>query len=153
MRPLFLLMADPTRLELATSAVTGQRSNQLSYESSLLNYNVLVGKMQYYKTIPPSIHYYTYAKMSSLHTWNLEGAWVSNLRCVDLVLHGRLWAKRSRLGSHGGSSWLNRSNRFSESGWSLWSRSSRIHINRRSRRCTRAACAFLLWRPFRKPWN
>ena len=27
-------MADPTRLELATSAVTGQRSNQLSYESS-----------------------------------------------------------------------------------------------------------------------
>lgn len=26
-------MADPTRLELATSAVTGQRSNQLSYES------------------------------------------------------------------------------------------------------------------------
>ena len=29
-------MADPTRLELATSAVTGQRSNQLSYESTLL---------------------------------------------------------------------------------------------------------------------
>ena len=28
-------MADPTRLELATSAVTGQRSNQLSYESTL----------------------------------------------------------------------------------------------------------------------
>ena len=27
-------MADPTRLELATSAVTGQRSNQLSYEST-----------------------------------------------------------------------------------------------------------------------
>ena len=26
-------MADPTRLELATSAVTGRRSNQLSYES------------------------------------------------------------------------------------------------------------------------
>ena len=29
-------MAEPTRLELATSAVTGQRSNQLSYESNLL---------------------------------------------------------------------------------------------------------------------
>lgn len=29
------LMADPTRLELATSAVTGQRSNQLSYESNI----------------------------------------------------------------------------------------------------------------------
>ena len=29
-------MADPTRLELATSAVTGQRSNQLSYESTWL---------------------------------------------------------------------------------------------------------------------
>ena len=29
-------MADPTRLELATSAVTGQRSNQLSYESTYL---------------------------------------------------------------------------------------------------------------------
>ena len=28
-------MADPTRLELATSAVTGQRSNQLSYESTI----------------------------------------------------------------------------------------------------------------------
>ena len=28
-------LADPTRLELATSAVTGQRSNQLSYESNL----------------------------------------------------------------------------------------------------------------------
>ena len=27
-------MADSTRLELATSAVTGQRSNQLSYEST-----------------------------------------------------------------------------------------------------------------------
>ena len=27
-------MADPTRLELATSAVTGRRSNQLSYESN-----------------------------------------------------------------------------------------------------------------------
>ncbi len=27
-------VADPTRLELATSAVTGQRSNQLSYEST-----------------------------------------------------------------------------------------------------------------------
>ena len=27
-------LADPTRLELATSAVTGQRSNQLSYEST-----------------------------------------------------------------------------------------------------------------------
>ena len=26
-------MAEPTRLELATSAVTGQRSNQLSYDS------------------------------------------------------------------------------------------------------------------------
>ena len=33
-------MADPTRLELATSAVTGQRSNQLSYESNLLNYTL-----------------------------------------------------------------------------------------------------------------
>ena len=31
-------MADPTRLELATSAVTGQRSNQLSYESTLEEY-------------------------------------------------------------------------------------------------------------------
>ena len=28
-------VADPTRLELATSAVTGQRSNQLSYESNI----------------------------------------------------------------------------------------------------------------------
>ena len=28
------VLADPTRLELATSAVTGQRSNQLSYEST-----------------------------------------------------------------------------------------------------------------------
>ena len=31
-------MADPTRLELATSAVTGQRSNQLSYESTTSYY-------------------------------------------------------------------------------------------------------------------
>ena len=31
-------MADSTRLELATSAVTGQRSNQLSYESIALYY-------------------------------------------------------------------------------------------------------------------
>lgn len=29
-------MAEPTRLELATSAVTGQRSNQLSYDSTLV---------------------------------------------------------------------------------------------------------------------
>ena len=28
-------VADPTRLELATSAVTGRRSNQLSYESTI----------------------------------------------------------------------------------------------------------------------
>ena len=28
------LVAEPTRLELATSAVTGQRSNQLSYDST-----------------------------------------------------------------------------------------------------------------------
>lgn len=34
-------MADPTRLELATSAVTGQRSNQLSYESTTSHYNVI----------------------------------------------------------------------------------------------------------------
>ena len=32
-------MADTTRLELATSAVTGQRSNQLSYASIL---NVII---------------------------------------------------------------------------------------------------------------
>ena len=31
-------VAEPTRLELATSAVTGQRSNQLSYDSVLLLY-------------------------------------------------------------------------------------------------------------------
>ena len=31
-----IILADPTRLELATSAVTGQRSNQLSYESTTL---------------------------------------------------------------------------------------------------------------------
>ena len=40
-RPLafyFYSMADPTRLELATSAVTGQRSNQLSYESTQCDY-------------------------------------------------------------------------------------------------------------------
>ena len=30
---LFILMADTTRLELATSAVTGRRSNQLSYRA------------------------------------------------------------------------------------------------------------------------
>ena len=43
----FILMADPTRLELATSAVTGQRSNQLSYESNLPYYNSILSKMQY----------------------------------------------------------------------------------------------------------
>ena len=37
-------MADPTRLELATSAVTGQRSNQLSYESTGDNYTLLSKK-------------------------------------------------------------------------------------------------------------
>gem|GEM_PF-1438435 len=36
-----VLMAEPTRLELATSAVTGQRSNQLSYDSVWLYYNAL----------------------------------------------------------------------------------------------------------------
>ena len=30
----FYRLAEPTRLELATSAVTGQRSNQLSYDSN-----------------------------------------------------------------------------------------------------------------------
>ena len=48
-------MADPTRLELATSAVTGQRSNQLSYES---NMNIL------YTTFPKNTshqkHYVCY---------------------------------------------------------------------------------------------
>ena len=34
------ILADPTRLELATSAVTGQRSNQLSYESTEQDYIV-----------------------------------------------------------------------------------------------------------------
>ena len=33
-RSIFIIMAEPTRLELATSAVTGQRSNQLSYDST-----------------------------------------------------------------------------------------------------------------------
>ena len=34
-------MAEPTRLELATSAVTGQRSNQLSYDSVTSLYTIL----------------------------------------------------------------------------------------------------------------
>ena len=41
-----IILADPTRLELATSAVTGQRSNQLSYESNFFYYNVLSQKTQ-----------------------------------------------------------------------------------------------------------
>ena len=39
-------MADPTRLELATSAVTGQRSNQLSYESTSVIISYLIGFYQ-----------------------------------------------------------------------------------------------------------
>lgn len=39
-------MADPTRLELATSAVTGQRSNQLSYESTKDDYTVFCRKIK-----------------------------------------------------------------------------------------------------------
>lgn len=42
----FLKVADPTRLELATSAVTGQRSNQLSYESTCIYYSALFPIMQ-----------------------------------------------------------------------------------------------------------
>ena len=34
-------VAEPTRLELATSAVTGQRSNQLSYDSVTSLYTIL----------------------------------------------------------------------------------------------------------------
>lgn len=32
-------MAEPTRLEPATFAVTGRRSNQLSYDSTAFHYN------------------------------------------------------------------------------------------------------------------
>ncbi len=32
-------MAEPTRLEPATFAVTGRRSNQLSYDSTVFHYN------------------------------------------------------------------------------------------------------------------
>ena len=46
-RTSFYTVADPTRLELATSAVTGQRSNQLSYESTaeiIIHYPVRFSK-------------------------------------------------------------------------------------------------------------
>ncbi len=39
-------MAEPTRLEPATFAVTGRRSNQLSYDSIALYYTVSMYKMQ-----------------------------------------------------------------------------------------------------------
>ena len=65
-------MADPTRLELATSAVTGQRSNQLSYESTPCYYNSL------------------FVENQDLHARYFEGAGVGNLWGVDLVLHGWL---------------------------------------------------------------
>ena len=42
----FVNLADPTRLELATSAVTGQRSNQLSYESTKVYYTLLFEKIK-----------------------------------------------------------------------------------------------------------
>ena len=42
-------MAEPTRLELATSAVTGQRSNQLSYDSvvRIIAYLAIIVKVWY----------------------------------------------------------------------------------------------------------
>ena len=36
-KPLFLLMAGATRIELATSGVTGRRSNQLNYAPNLID--------------------------------------------------------------------------------------------------------------------
>ena len=70
-------MADPTRLELATSAVTGQRSNQLSYESTIGIIAYFVGKSKY-------------LVLRRVRAGDLEGAGVSSLRLVDLILHGRL---------------------------------------------------------------
>ncbi len=39
----FNLVAGPTRLELATSGVTGQRSNQLNYDPAFFSFHWLVG--------------------------------------------------------------------------------------------------------------
>ena len=39
-----LLMAGPTRLERATSSVTGRRSNQLSYEPALIKVYMMLRK-------------------------------------------------------------------------------------------------------------
>ncbi len=46
-----MMLADPTRLELATSAVTGRRSNQLSYESTNLYYSANSPNMQEYSCV------------------------------------------------------------------------------------------------------
>ncbi len=51
---IFSLMAGTTRLELATSCVTGKRSNQLSYAPaflSLVKYNMLKNFLQYLNLI------------------------------------------------------------------------------------------------------
>ena len=47
------ILADPTRLELATSAVTGQRSNQLSYESTTPYYtDKLLFTQEFFSFLP-----------------------------------------------------------------------------------------------------
>ena len=65
-------MAEPTRLELATSAVTGQRSNQLSYDSTTIYYILL------------------FLENQELHPRDFKGTRVGDLRSVDLILHGWL---------------------------------------------------------------
>ncbi len=47
-------MAELTGLEPATSAVTGQRSNQLSYSSSMMKKRTTVDALRFFDYVPQS---------------------------------------------------------------------------------------------------
>ena len=51
------LLADRTGLEPATSAVTGQHSNQLNYRSFFLDWGANIGGKFFYKQIFPRIFF------------------------------------------------------------------------------------------------
>ena len=95
-------MAEPTRLELATSAVTGQRSNQLSYDSTLSHYISFRKILQDYCIVKTS---------KNLHPRDLECAWVINRCIVYLILHSWLCAQWLRYRLCHWSGWLNRFHR------------------------------------------
>ena len=49
-----LKMAGPTRLELATSGVTGRRSNQLNYDPAWVSYNSACAAVSEPRSVAPA---------------------------------------------------------------------------------------------------